>query len=595
MRFRILQAAAVLGLVSLGACSAPESGDVGNPAPSSGGSPAGAGATAGGVAGSAGPGEPSAGSNGGGASNAGGGGESNGGSAETNAGSAALGGSPAGGAASVACSALLSKPGAVSQWVFYGADGKLEYKDLDANKNRILDYSHAGYRGGGVKLPEVETKAMLAPSGADDTAAIQTAIDAVSAMPLTAGTRGAVLLAPGTFHVKGALSIKTSGVVLRGSGSDKAGTRLELGGTPHEFLSIAGTGSWKTTGKAQSITDAYVPSGSSTLHVADGSGFKAGDSVLVERPVTQAWVHLMNMDTLVRDGAAQTWLAVGSMLRVDREIAGVNGNELTLAVPLADSYDAKYLSPPGADLVHYTFAGRISEVGVEHLRVAAPDTSVAISQAQFQLLSMDAVVDAWVKDVATENTVNSLSVGPTCKRVTIEDFDFSRTSVADGSAGYPLEITLEGTQTLVQRARVVGANVYTFATGGRVPGPNVFLNCSGSGAHNRAEPHMRWSTGLLSDNMTEDDQINYWNRGTAGSGHGWAIGWGVIWNSKAGTFTVEQPPGSQNVCIGCTGKQAASASPGLFEAVSSRVAIDSLYLAQLCERLGPSALADIGN
>jgi hypothetical protein len=98
----------------------------------------------------------------------------------------------------------------------------------------------------------------------------------------------------------------------------------------------------------------------------------------------------------------------------------------------------------------------------------------------------------------------------------------------------------------------------------------------------------------LSDNVTEDDQINYWNRGTAGSGHGWAMGWGVIWNSKAGTFTVEQPPGSQNLCIGCTGKQAASDSPGLFEAANARVAIDSLYLAQLCERLGPTALHEIG-
>jgi hypothetical protein len=226
--------------------------------------------------------------------------------------------------------------------------------------------------------------------------------------------------------------------------------------------------------------------------------------------------------------------------------------------------------------------------------VAAPDTSVAISQAQFTLLLMNAVSDGWVRDVAAENTVNSVKVSATSKRITIEDFAFSRTSVADGSAGYPLEITLEGTQTLVQRSNIAGDNVYTFATGGRVPGPNVFLNCRGTGAHNRAEPHMRWATGLLSDNLTEEDQINYMNRATAGSGHGWAIGWGVIWNSKAASFKVESPPGSLNLCVGCTGKQASSTSPGLFEHSDQRVAIDSLYLAQLCARLGPSALQAIG-
>ncbi len=59
------------------------------------------------------------------------------------------------------------------------------------------------------------------------------------------------------------------------------------------------------------------------------------------------------------------------------------------------------------------------------------------------------------------------------------------------------------------------------------------------------------------------------------------------------SFKVEQPPGAQNLCIGCTGKQPATDAPGLFEAPNARVAIDSLYLAQLCERVGAAALHDI--
>jgi hypothetical protein len=517
-----------------------------------------------------------------------------GGTASAGTTSGGAGGGAAGMPPGASCAELLTKPGPASEWVYFDEQGRLAYKDLDANHDRILDYSFAGYRGGGVKLPELPVKETLAPSGGDDTAAIQAALDAVSALPLSDGARGAVLLEAGTFDVQGTLSITASGVVLRGSGSGAGGTRVELSGDPHQFLTITGAGSWKTEGSAHAVSDAYLPSGSTTLHVADASAFEAGDGILVERPVTEAWVHLMQMDTLVRDGEPQTWLGIGSTLRVDRVVTAVNGDELTLDAPLADSYDAKYLAPPGASVVRYTFAGRIGEVGVEHLRVVAPDTSVAISEAQYTTLGLNAVVDGWVRDVATENTVNSVKVSATCKRITIEDFDFSRTSVADGSAGYPLEVTLEGTQTLVQRAKVVGDNVYTFATGGRVPGPNVYLGCSGSGAHNRAEPHMRWATGLLSDNMSEGDQINYVNRATAGSGHGWAIGWGVIWNSTAGSFKVEKPPGSQNLCIGCTGKQAASSAPGLFEASNARVAIDSLYLAQLCSRLGPEALANIG-
>src|SRR5438128_6969515 len=38
-----------------------------------------------------------------------------------------------------------------SEWVFSGADGKLHYK-TDARGNRIMDFSHAGYGGGGVRI-----------------------------------------------------------------------------------------------------------------------------------------------------------------------------------------------------------------------------------------------------------------------------------------------------------------------------------------------------------------------------------------------------------------------------------------------------------
>ena len=41
---------------------------------------------------------------------------------------------------------------AKSQWVFPGADGKLVYKTTPAG-DKIMDFSHAGYMGGGVKLP----------------------------------------------------------------------------------------------------------------------------------------------------------------------------------------------------------------------------------------------------------------------------------------------------------------------------------------------------------------------------------------------------------------------------------------------------------
>ena len=42
-----------------------------------------------------------------------------------------------------------------SEWVYAGPNGKLVYKTTPAG-DRIMDFSHAGYMGGGVALPAVQ-------------------------------------------------------------------------------------------------------------------------------------------------------------------------------------------------------------------------------------------------------------------------------------------------------------------------------------------------------------------------------------------------------------------------------------------------------
>jgi len=250
---------------------------------------------------------------------------------------------------------------ATSRWVFIDPSGRLGYQTLPQG-DHIIDFSHAGYGGGGVALPTVPVKRTVAPSGGDDTAAIQAAIDAVAQLPLEGGVRGAVLLAPGSFQLSGddGLALGASGVVLRGSGAGEGGTRITLGGTARAFLRMRGTGSWTTTGTPAAIIDSYVPSGAQAFHVADASGFRVGDAVLIDRPVTSAWISLMGMDKLVRTGKAQTWLRPGSIVHSDRVIGAIAGNQITLDAPLTDSFDAKYLNPPGATVATYTFAGRIA-------------------------------------------------------------------------------------------------------------------------------------------------------------------------------------------------------------------------------------------
>jgi hypothetical protein len=486
-----------------------------------------------------------------------------------------------------------------SKWVYFGSDHRLRYK-TDDRGNRILDFSYAGYGGGGIRLPvaQVAKTVQLAPG--DNTSRIQAAIDEVSKQaPDANGLRGAVRLEAGPYDVAGTVMISSGGVVLRGSGSGEGGTTIRLTGAPHRFLVIRGSGSWEAGGSSAAITDPYVPSGADSFHVDRASGFHAGDTVLVRRPVTEAWIHFMGMDTLVRDGKPQTWIKVGSFVRTDRAIKNISDSQITLDVPLTDSIDAKFLNPPGATIVKYTFPGRITQAGVEGLKVIAPGQDAPITQGQYSVLLMDSVMDAWARDIAVEETQNGIVIGAAAKRVTLDNIRIAHHAPHSGSAA-PADFSLSGTQIFVNRCSVRGEGTWPVVTQAQVTGPIVVLNFSSN--ERGVSPHQRWATGLLVDSAkllnstARTPGIAFSNRKTAGSGHGWDIGWAVAWNVTSPFLLVQQPPGAMNWCIGCIGEpvETRDIPNGTFDSTGTAVLPASLYLEQLRERLGEAALANIG-
>jgi len=504
--------------------------------------------------------------------------------------------------ASSACFDQFNTGAPASSWVFYDGSQRLAYRTVDSRGDKIMDFSHAGYMGGGVALPSAPVRVTLSPtSSGDDTPRIQSAINQVAAMaPGASGIRGAVMLNAGTYRLNGTLNFTVSGVVLRGAGSGTSGTVMNLGSTAHEAFNVAGSGSWTQTG-AVNITSSYVPSGGRSFNVSSTSGFAAGQRVIVERNVTSGWVQFMSMHDLVRNGAPQTWIAAGTRIKSDRTITAVSGSQVTLDVPLSDSFDSTYVS--GSTLSRYTFSGRISQVGVESIRVVAPAGNPD-SPPSYKLISFDAVEDAWAKDLFGQDLRSGASTGDTAKRITMDRVTLSHTYPSNTAAA-PGDFGISGTQTLLLRCKSLNAGGAFYAlTQATDVGPIVLVDFQATGG-TAVQPHQRWATGMLVDRANvSNGAIEYMNRGNLGSGHGWTMGWGVVWNSTAPHYTVQKPQGAQNWTIGSTGDivdrpeygntGGGNLPRGVHESQGTAVKPSSLYLAQLCDRLGPQALTNIG-
>ena len=504
------------------------------------------------------------------------------------------------GAALAGAAALVAQAPRPAVSVTLGADGRLAYA-TDPAGSRIIDFSHAGYGGGGEALPDASARIVVPAGHGRDRQRIQAAIDLVSAMPPDAsGVRGAVVLERGTYDIDTSLRIGASGVILRGSGPSEDGTVLVAAGTSRRslFLLAGRNDRRQMAGSARRIADQYVPSGATAFNVDDASGLTVGSRIIVRRPSTKEWIGLLGMDLFQgwRPENRLHWQAGSRDIEWDRVITALDGARLTIDAPLTTALDAKY---GGGSVAPYEFPGRISRVGLENVRlVSAYDTSRPMDEDHaWDAITIDAVENAWVRNITVAHFAGSaVNIGPDALRVTVEDVEASAPVSEPG--GYRRRVFYtDGQLTLFRRCRSE-SGLHDFAAGFAAAGPNVFLESSARDALDFSGPLGSWSSGVLYDNVIiRGDAIRLTNRGIADQGAGWSAANSVVWNSEATDIEVQSPPGAVNQAYGCRGMVTGDGivwdprtMPYRDFYRGSPVQPRSLYLAQLGERLGPAAV-----
>ncbi len=501
-----------------------------------------------------------------------------------------------------------------SSLVFTNETGKLIYIE-DRHGNHIPDFSCAGYCGGGVSIPSVPVVKQLAPSGADDTVAIQNAIKWVgSNIPINGqGFRGAILLSRGVYRITNTLAISYSGIVLRGEGAYGNGTVIFHQGT-NQYNTISIYGGTVSNVFKTAIVDSYVPVGAKQITVASTEGLNIGQLIAIRCFHTQKWI-----DTLTQ---SDYWMLNSFALRWERTITDIDpvNNILTIDAPITSQIDQSQLFAQG-QIQTFQINTRVNNIGVEDLILMSDyDRSVKDSwgyycdekHADIGIHFIQAS-DCWVRRVTGFFYYWCLvRARDVVYRVTIEDcamLDGVSTDTPSNHTGTrDYYFALSGSQMLCQRCYGRYGR-HTFVMGGPVSG-NVVLDCYAEKEHLSCEPHQWWTSGSLYDNV-RTDAIFKLNR--AEGDHGQRAANCLLWNVTCDNYRYWDPDISLDAPIQDLGKQWAigivnhgsglgivspspestNSTPAYIESVGAFVQPRSLYLAQLRERLGDKAVESI--
>eukprot|EP00592_Proboscia_alata_P009984 CAMPEP_0194354890 /NCGR_PEP_ID=MMETSP0174-20130528/2885_1 /TAXON_ID=216777 /ORGANISM="Proboscia alata, Strain PI-D3" /LENGTH=735 /DNA_ID=CAMNT_0039123945 /DNA_START=187 /DNA_END=2394 /DNA_ORIENTATION=- len=531
-----------------------------------------------------------------------------------------------------------------AELVYPGSDGRLVYvehnnKREDQLVNTIPDFSYCGYQGGGVAIPTVGTdtdqipiKITLFPQpNGIDRARIQNAINYVSSLPPDEhGFRGAVLLKAGLYHVdddmiegEAALLLNVSGVVLRGEGQ---GSNNELSQSTtvlktsvefmHEIIRIDNRRTRLRYLEINStrINDAYVGTGAMKFTVENPTLFTVGEVVHVKFTPNEKWLSDIYANTWMKSDSI-LWTTSDYSINYERTITHIVNNTVHIHSPIVQPMQTKY----GGGEVHKlvkrrSFEQRLTQIGIENLRLEGPGVTPTLSTTSKHRL-VDAIMiqyseNCWVRNVTSLHASNSAVQIVRSQYITVEDSAYLKPEGRiSGGFRYSFYIHRNATHNLVQRTFTENGR-HDYVTGPMTPGVNVFLDGYANLAWSDSGPHQRWATGTLFDsikvtnhpNDIDDSALVVEHRGGGGSGHGWAGAQQVFWNTESPVVVCDAPRGHRSYAIGVIGQEAMSEKVdnsemgvyrGHYDSLGTHVALRSLYLAQLQDRLGREAVKSV--
>ncbi|GHV32324.1 hypothetical protein FACS1894177_08310 [Bacteroidia bacterium] len=454
----------------------------------------------------------------------------------------------------------------------------------DSLGNRIPDFSYCGYQASNVPIPQVPVKIIVPVIDGDASAAIQEAIDEVAKLPLDKdGFRGTVFLQSGDYRVSGNIRINVSGIVLRGSGQGKGGTRLIATGKDRRTLiCIEGVNDRKPVADTLTVADEYVPVGAMELRISGKHNLKTGDKITVMRPSTREWIRALGSGEFGGGLTTLGWKPGEHNIYWDRTVTSIEGDRIGFDAPITTALDKKF---GGGTVIPYAWNGRISNIGVENLTcISEYDTANKKDEAHsWMAITIANASDLWVRNMTFKHFAgSSVFILETANRITVENCQSLEPVSEIGGQRRTTFFTM-GQQCLFQRL-YSEYGYHDFALGFCAPGPNAFVQCTAYLPYSFSGPVSSWASGVLFDIVNiEGNALRYANPSRDTQGGGWNAANSVFWQCSPSRMDCFAPPTAMNWSFGSWSEFSGN---GYWESSNSHIKPRSLFYSQLEKRLG---------
>ncbi len=266
------------------------------------------------------------------------------------------------------------------------------------------NWSRVGVQG---DIPDVPVKLRLSDLGAKSETDISRLLED-ACRDLGAKGGGAILIGEGVFYLDNPVTIRDSGIVIRGSGRDRTRlifryslvqpeARLPSGWPSASVFTFLGT-----MHEQESFLAADGHRGDTTLRVQSSAGLNPGDRFVLRAPVTPRWQAVVN------DRSRGEW---GTRTN-QYEILSIDGNMLTISDPLRIDF-------PVADQSSVRLLSTINRCGLEDM------TLEHACRMRFDTLTSSWAWDCWARGVDVKDAGCSGVHFRGAKRCTVRDCTFT--------------------------------------------------------------------------------------------------------------------------------------------------------------------------